>query len=221
MTRLHLALALARCAGKAVTKELASQILAEVFPHGDHSIPVESFLPSAWQGYSLQAERISGNEAELRPLHDAYHRDTRVLETDPDYDFARLREAEREGKVAMFTARTGTGELVGIMRIRVWRALEDRRLQACDDMFYVAPAHRGGMLAVRLWQFAERTMFDFGVREVTFDSLSINGAEKMARFLGYSQVAIKFHKVAQEACNYSQVPGRHRQGVEHEPLAQN
>lgn len=195
------------------------QILAEVCPHEDRSIPVERFAKQSWSGYSFQAERVVGNEVELGPLHEAYHRDTRVLDTDAAYDFARLREAEREGKVAMFTARSSTGELVGIMRIRVWRALEDNRLLACDDMFYVAPAHRGSMLAVRLWQFAERIMFDFGVREVTFDSLSINGAEKMARFLGYTPVAIKFHKVAQEACNYSQVPRRHREGVEHEPLA--
>lgn len=221
MTRLHLALALARCAGKTVTKDLAAQILAEVCPHGDRSIPVEDISAGGWGGYTFRAERVSGNEAELRPLHDAYHRETRVLVTESDYDFARLREAEREGNVAMFTARNAEDELVGVMRIRVWRALEDRRLQACDDMFYMVPAHRGGMLAVRLWQFAERAMFDFGVREVTFDSLGINGAEKMARFLGYEQVAIKFHKVAQEACNYSQVPGRHRQGVEHEPLAPN
>lgn len=218
MTRMHLALALARCAGQTVTRELAAQILAEVCPHEDHSIPVETFPTGGWHGYTFRAERVAGNEAELLPLHTAYHHDTRVLETDAAYDFARLREAERGGHVAMFVARTAAGELVGIMRIRVWRALEDRRLQACDDMFYVAPAHRGSMMAVRLWQFAERVMFDFGVREVTFDSLGINGAEKMARFLGYRQVAIKFHKVAQDASDHTQVPTRHQKD-RHEPLA--
>jgi hypothetical protein len=219
MTRALLSVALARAVGQVLTVELAQSIVREACAEEDRSIPVDAFGAKTWRGYTLRAEKVAGNETELAPLHLAYHHETRPAPIDLDFDYARLREAERAGTVAMFTARVAeTGELVGVMRVRVGFTLETQHMTACDDMFFVKPEHRG-WLAVQLWKFAEEAMFGYGVREVTFDSLTINGAERMARFLGYQQVAIKFHKVAQEACNYSQVPTRHREGVPHEPLA--
>lgn len=219
MSRALLSVALARAVGQVLTLELAQSIVREACTEEDRSIPVESFGSTAWRGYTLRAERVAGNEADLAPLHLAYHRETSSAPFDLDFDYTRLRDAERAGTVAMFTAReSDSGDLVGVMRVRVGFTLETQHMTACDDMFYLKPAHRG-WLAVHLWKFAEEAMFGYGVREVTFDSLTINGAERMARFLGYQQVAIKFHKVAQEACNYSLVPTRHREGVAHEPLA--
>jgi hypothetical protein len=219
MTRLHLALALARCAGRVVTKELAAQILAEVCPHEDRSYPIHTLPPGAWQDYSFRAERIAGQEAELLPLHQVYQRDTRGTVTgDANYEFARLREDERGGKVVLFAARRA-GELAALLRTRLWRDLESQRLMACDDMLVVKPEHRGSMLPIRLCGYVERTLFDAGVQEITVDTLSINGAERIAHFFGYTPVATKFHKVAQEACNFSQASKRRRKGVEHEPLA--
>ncbi len=209
MTRLNLAIALSRCAGLVLTRELATQVLGEVYPVESRAFPIERMGVGGWGSYTFAAERVAAIEPELRPLHAQYHLDTRGgLADNPDYDFARLREAERDGAVVMFTSRF-KGELVGIMRVRVGRNLESQRLVACDDMFFIKAEHRGSMMAVRLWQFMERAMFEAGVREVTFDSLTINGAESMARFLGYQQVAIKFHKVAQDGCDYSTVPTRH------------
>jgi hypothetical protein len=220
MTRALLSVALARAVGQVLTFELAKSIVQEAGAEDDRSIPVQAFGSKQWRGYTLRAERVAGNEIDLAPLHEAYHRETRVGPFDLAFDYARLRDAERAGTVAMFTARTADGELVGVMRVRVGFTLETQHMTACDDMFFVKPEHRG-WLAIHLWKFAEEAMFGYGVREVTFDSLTINGAERMARFLGYQQVAIKFHKVAQEASNYSQVSTRHREGVAHEPLAPN
>lgn len=220
MTRALLSVALARALGQVLTLELAQSIAQEADASADRSIPVTAFGSKIWRGYTLRAEQVAGNEVDLAPLHEAYHLETRAAPLDLAFDYARLRDAERAGTVAMFTARTAAGELVGVMRVRVGFTLETQHMTACDDMFFVRPAHRG-WLAIQLWKFAEEAMFGYGVREVTFDSLTINGAERMARFLGYQQVAIKFHKVAQEACNYSQVPTRHREGVAHEPLASN
>lgn len=206
--RHHLALVLSRYADQPLTLEVARAILRDAVPDEDRSIPLGDIPVRHWNGYTLQAERIAGNEAALAPLHQAYHEETKATPFDLNFDYARLREAERAGTLLMFTARTAAGELVGVMRVRLWTAIESQHLVACDDMFYVRPAHRG-WLSVELWKATERAAFDYGVREVTFDSLTINGAERMARFLGYRQVAIKFHKVAQDSSDYSKVPTRH------------
>lgn len=215
--RQKLAIALSRFADQLLTVDAARQIMGEVLSDEDRSIPVDKFGEKSWRGYRLRAEHVVGNEADLAPLHVAYHAETRST-FDLNFDYARLREAERAGTVAMFTARTESDELVGVMRVRLGFTLESQHLTACDDLFYIDPAHRG-WLAIELWRFAERACFENGVREVTFDSLSVNGAERIAKFLGYTQVAIKFHKVAQDSSDYSTLPTRHAQGVAHVPLA--
>lgn len=207
MTRDSLVLALASCAGQLLTVDVARQIMRAALSEEDRSIPVDKFGDKSWRGYRLRAEHVAGNEAELAPLHAAYHAESRTGPFELNFNTARLLEAERAGTVAMFTARTAAGELVGVMRVRLGFTLESQHMTACDDLFYIAPAHRG-WLAVELWRFAERSCFAHGVREVLFDSLTINGAESMARFLGYRQVAIKFHKVAASG-DYNALPTRH------------
>lgn len=205
--RQKLALALARFADQLLTADAARQIMRDALSEEDRSIPVDNFGEKWWRGYRLRAEHVAGNEGDLAPLHAAYHAQTRSEPVDLNYDYARLREAERAGTVAMFTARHER-RLVGVMRVRLGHTLETQHMTACDDLFYIDPAHRG-WLAVELWRFAERSCFAHGVREVNFDSLTVNGAEKLAKFLGYHPVAIKFRKVAQDSSDYSTLPTRH------------
>lgn len=217
--RQQLALILSRYANQPLTLDVARQILRDACPDENKAFPVQNWAPERWHGYELRAEHVAGNEADLAPIHAAYHEEVHSAEFDLNFDYARLREAERAGTLAMFTARFN-GRLVGIMRVRLGFTLQSPHMTACDEMFYIEPAHRS-WLAIRLWRYMERACFEHGVREVTFDSLTVNGAEKMARFLGYTQVAIKFHKVAHEGSDYSQLPTRHRKGVVHVSLAPN
>lgn len=214
--RQRLLFTMAMHADKPLTQELASAILAAM--DDDLSIPPSTFRTEVWQGFTFQAERVATTLRELAPLHDAYHRETRTRETAPDFDVARLLEAERAGTLLMFTARSLAGELVGVMRVRIGWTLEDQRLTAGDDFFFVKPERRGGLLAVRLWQFMERECFRFGVVEATFRSLHVSNAPAMARYLGYRPLGTIFHKVAQDGGDYSTVPTRHKQGVANDPV---
>ena len=216
MTRQLLALALARFAGQTLTPEVAREIMADAGMDRDLSIDPRQFGSRIWHGYELRAERVAGMEAELAPLHRAYLVEARPHAADQPFPYAALREAERAGAVVQFTAREA-GRLVGIMRIRLSRHIHTGEPVVHDDLFYVAAAHRG-FLSVTLWRFAEEAMFRFGVREASFDSLSITGAERMAKFLGYTKVSTRFSKVAHDACDYTHVPNRHT-GVAHVPVA--
>jgi hypothetical protein len=209
-----LILALAKYAGQALTVEVGRRIVAEACMDVDRSIDPQRFGRGAWREYRFAAERVAGLEDELAPLHAAYLREARPHAAHLPFPWAVLRAEERAGGVAQFTARTGDdAELVGLLRIRVFHHMHTSELVVGDDMFFIKPAHRG-FLAVNLWKFAEKAMFDYGVREATFDSLHITGAERMAKFLGYEPVATRFSKVAHKACDYTNVPTRHN-GVAH------
>ncbi|MET3514362.1 hypothetical protein ABIC63_002134 [Pseudacidovorax sp. 1753] len=217
--RLRLALALSRYAGQVLTPDLARSILRDV-EGADRTIDGKRFGQEGFNGYVIAAETVAGNEAALVPLQAACHEETRPgIPFDHQFDFARQREAERAGNLVLFTARlASTGELVGVLRVRVFQPDGCAHLEVTDDLFYIRPAHRN-WLAVHLWRFAERSMFNLGVRVVSFDSLSITGADRMARYLGYTPVATKFTKVAQDACDYQQVPQRRPRGDSHGAMA--
>jgi hypothetical protein len=208
-----LILALAKYAGQVITVEVGRRIVAEACMDVDHCIDPVRFGSLDWNGYTIRAERVAGLEVELAPLHAAYLLEVRPDEAHLPFPWTVLRQAERAGGVAMFTARRGA-ELVGLMRVRVDHHMHTSALVVSDDMFYVLPQHRG-FLAVQLWKFAEKAMFGYGVREASFDSLHVTGAPRMAKFLGYRAAATRFVKVAHDASDYHHVPTRHDKGVAH------
>jgi hypothetical protein len=213
-----LAVALAKHAGQVLTPEVARTIMADALLEGDRSISPRQFGQKKLGEYTLQAERIRGLEAELEPIHIGYHKEVRLTDDASDFGLAVLRERERTGELVMFTARTYAGQLIGVARLAVRLDLATQKLCAVDDLLYVVPEFRTGALAVALWRFAEEKMFHFGVREATFTTLTIRGAERLAFALGYTKTAEVFTKSAQEASDY-QERRRRPKGAPHEPLA--
>lgn len=215
MTPEALVLALAAHSGEQLTVGVARSIVAALFPR----LPIDpAQFPAAQVGrYLLQCEAFE-ETAELHAVHQAYHAETDTTGEPLAYDYPRMRAIYLQGGLAMFTARVAeTGELVGVMRVFVSRN-ERGVLTARDNMFFIYPAHRGLPLAVRLWRYAERCMFDHGVRKVTFSSMTATGAEKMARFLGYQPTAIQFSKTHQ-GDDYAALATRHtpKKGNDHDP----
>ena len=147
--------------------------------------------------YTLQAERFADVLPELHPLHERHYLETEKhragLALNPDY--AGVLERERAGGVIQFTARTVLGELVGNMRVVIGTSSHTQTLFCEEDTFYVVPEHRGGFMAVRLWQFVESAVRSIGVREVRFNSKLANRADQMARYLKYQPVAQLFVKI--------------------------
>lgn len=186
---------LARHAGQTLTAEVAGAMVRELFP--DRSIEPARFGRRAYKGYVLQCERFADVLPELHRLHALHYAETEAhragLAMNPDYDG--MLERERAGGLLQFTARTEAGELVGNMRVYLGTSAHTQTLFCTEDTFFVTPEHRGGFLAVRLWQFVEDSVRAIGVREVRFDSKLVNKADKMALYLKYRPVATKFVKM--------------------------
>lgn len=193
--REHLCVVLAKHVGKPITKELAVEIVRELFPDQTHQ--PDKFGMAAYKGYTFQAERFAAVLPELHQLHQDHYAETETYRTDiammPNYEG--MQERERAGGLIQFTARAADGALAGHMRVYITPSAHTDTLIATEDAFYVCPEHRGGFMAVRLWQFVERSVIAIGVREIYFSSKLVNNAGAIARYLNYKPIATRFAKV--------------------------
>lgn len=167
-------------------------MVRELFP--DRSYDPQQFGQGQYKDYTFQCERFSDSLRELTPLHEEHWAETEThqdLPLKPDFDL--MLECERSGGLLQFTSRH-KGVLIGNMRVYIARSTHTQELFATEDTFYVTPEHRGGFMAVRLWQFVESSVRSIGVREIHFDSKLVNKADRMAVYLKYKPVAMKFTK---------------------------
>ena len=188
--------ALAARLGSTIDKETALSLVAELFP--DLTWRPTCFGVGEYRGYSLHCELLADVLPELHALHDAHYAETEKyragIPMDPDYKG--MKEAERAGRLIQFTARVKeTGELVGNMRVKIYPSSHTQTLVCKEDTLYLVPAHRGGFLAIRLWQFVENAVVNVvGAREVRFTSKTANKADKLAQYMKYEPVGIEFVK---------------------------
>lgn len=187
---------LAKHLGQHLTPDVLTGIAKAIAQGPSAPIDLTQFESQEYKGYTIQAERMADILPELHALHEAHYLETETyragIAMNPDYQ-AMLR-TERAGKLLQVTARHG-GVLVGNMRVYMQESLHTQTPICTEDTFFVMPEHRGGFLAVRMWQYTERAVIALGVREIYFDSKTVNRADSMARYLKYQAVGIKFAKV--------------------------
>lgn len=192
-----LSIVMAKHMGEVITLETAMVMVRELFP--DVSYPPERFGAVIFEGYRFQAEKFKAVLPELLPLHEAHYAETEdYMEGIPlDADYDAMADDEMAGRMIQFTARhVETGELVGNMRVYVSHSRHNRKLFTTEDTFFVVPAHRGGFMAVRFWQFVEDSVRSIeGMRGVAFDSKLTNKADVMARYLKYKPVSTRHIKL--------------------------
>ena len=186
---------LAAHAGQVLTTELC-HILDGIVRFGpERGIDLAQFEPLGHGGYVIAAESFREILPELRELHRIHWLETEKhrhgLPLDPDYGAMAARE--RAGQLLQFTVRAA-GELVGHVRMYLGVSLHTQTLFAEEDTLFVAPGHRGGLLVVALMRYAERALRAVGAREIRADSKLLNKADVLMRRLGYTPVALKFHK---------------------------
>lgn len=217
--RFRLALAMSRHAGTILTQDVARRILDEVCSGADAPIDLAQFAPVRWSGYTIAAERFLTQEPALIALEHAFRREVGLGgQFHGAAQAARLREEEAAGLLLVLVARTAAGDVAGLMRVRVGGHVATQTLRAWDELLYVVPGHRG-WLGYHLARYAERCAFQLGARDFTLTCQASTGSGRLARYAGYRPVATIFKKVAQDACDISQMPTRHQQGVAHVPLA--
>lgn len=186
---------LASHVGQPLTADLCQRIDAAARAEVDRSIDLSQFRPQTAAGATLQVERFEDLLEELTPLHRAHWQETEKhrhgLALAPNY--ALLMSRERSGGLLQFTARRD-GELIGHVRMYLGKSTHTSTLYAEEDTLFILPAHRGGTLVLSLMRYAERCLRDVGVREIRADSKLVNRADVLMRRLGYTPVALKFHK---------------------------
>ena len=152
--------------------------------------------------FVIQVELMADILAELHPLHAEHWLETEKhrhgLTMDPDY--TSMLADERAGRLIQFTVRKA-GALVGNLRMYVRESRHTKTLMAMEDTLYLRPDARGGMTAVYLLRFAEKTLRAIGVREIEADSKLLNNADTLMRRLKYQPVAIRFSKIFKEDCH--------------------
>lgn len=190
--------AIAARMGQILTPEVCAAIeVAASYPM-DRSIDPAQFraqvVETAGRAYVLQVERLAAVLSELHPLHEAHWHETEAhrhgLELRPDYEA--MVTDERLGRLLQFTVRHDA-RLVGNLRLYVMTSRHTGTLTASEDTLYVAPAHRGGLLGVKLVRYAIGCLRQLGVREFDADSKLVNGADVLMRRVGCTPVATKFH----------------------------
>lgn len=190
---------LASHVGQKLTPELCQLIDATARAEPDLGIDLRQFPAVALGDASLQVERFEDLIEELEPLHQAHWLETEKhrhgLDLAPNY--ALLLSRERQGGLLQFTARR-SGELVGHVRMYLGRSTHTCTLYAEEDTLYIKPEHRGGFLAIRLLRYAEACLKQVGVREIRADSKLLNHADVLMKRLGYTPVALKFHKFIED-----------------------
>jgi hypothetical protein len=186
---------LAAYAGQTLTQEVALALVRQMFP--DRTRQPDTFAPKQYKDYRFQVELLRDICDEIHPLHEAHYAETEHYRAGIalNMDYRALKEREYAGGLLQFTARDNAGQLVGHMRVYLSPSMHTQTLVATEDAFYVKPEHRGGFMAVRLWQYADACGEQIGVAETYFDSKLCNKADSMARYLKYTPVATRFCKI--------------------------
>lgn len=201
------ALALAKHMGQPLTPDVAKAILLDLSL--DRSIDPERFEPAASGAYVLQCERLRDAmpalmEQRLAYLAERYPRRVHAV------NWLRLLDSAQSGQSVIFTARGACGEIAGSMWLNLGHNVDTGAMRLTDDLMYIAPAHRSGMLAARLWRYAEECTFALGVREGVINLRLSNGADRLARFAGYQPDALRFTK-SHSGDDFADAPTRHKE----------
>lgn len=182
--------------GGPLTPELCDQIERAAWDLPDLAIDPEQFAPIEHDGKVIRAESFRFAVKDLHALHEAHWLETEKhrhgLALDPQY--GELFASERAGRMLQFTARTPGGELVGHVRMYLGTSRHTGTIFAEEDTLYIRPEHRGGMLVIALMRYAEAALRLIGAREIRADSKLLNKADVLMKRLGYTSVALKFHK---------------------------
>ena len=202
--------------GEVLTQERATALVRALGgPGPDDSVDPKRFSVERRDGYTLQCENLMQALPELQAQRGAYLKERYPGER-MNVAWGRLLSMARDGRLVIFTVRSvEDGRLLGSCWLMPYTSVNTSRQAVLDDMLYIRPEYRGGLMVVRLWRYAERAMFSLGVREATFQSAHDTGAARLAKFMGYRPIA-NLVKKAFDGDVFAGVPTRH-QGASNDP----
>jgi GNAT superfamily N-acetyltransferase len=193
--------ALADNLGKTITPELCVLLEAAAGRIAPDPTPIDlaQFEPYAHGDYVISVERFDSVLPELLPLHDLHWYETELhrhgLALKPNYQAMSAHDGA--GNLLQFTVRH-LGALVGNLRMFVLPSMHTDGRIAEEDTLFVHPDHRDGMLGLKLLRYAESCLRKIGVESIEANSKTLNNADVLLRRMGYTPVAIMFHKILKD-----------------------
>lgn len=182
--------------GQTLTPAAAARIVALAHGKPESHIDPARFSPLVRDGYTIAVERFEAITDELDPLHAAHWLETEGhrhgLALKPDYDAMAYDEAC--GNMLQFTVRHA-GVLVGQLRMYLCHSRHTSTTVAQEDALFVVPAHRGGLIGLRLLRYAESCLRELGVTSIEANSKLVNNADVLMRRMGFKAVATQFVKI--------------------------
>lgn len=183
--------------GCTLTPEIAAEITLAAFDCENRAFDPQAFPPRAYCDLVFQVESFRDILPELEPLHAAHYAETEQhlagVPMAPDYDY--MAERERTGHLIQFTARDAAGQLVGNLRMYLYKSLHTGEWCAREDTFYVAPGQRRGLAALAFLRYAEEMLVErASVREIHADTKTVNHANLLLSRRGFRHVANQYVK---------------------------
>lgn len=186
--------------GRQLTPDLCHLIDQAARFTPDRSIDLAQFQSAEHLGCTIRAERFETVLPELHPLHELHWQETEKhrhgVAMRPDYQAMAARE--RAGGLLQFVARDAAGAIAGHVRMYVGTSLHSQTLFAEEDTLFMVPEHRRNLLVMALMRYAEQCLRQIGVREIRADSKLLNRADVLMKRMGYTAVALKFHKIFED-----------------------
>lgn len=163
------------------------------------------FDPEVHGSYAYGIEKLSDVLEDFKKNAESHWEETETLyrQAQGEPNYPAYMALEDEGKFVIFTSRCqDTGDLVGHLAFYVYESMHTiKRMEAREDAFFVAKDHRGGRLAVRLYDYAEKCLRKMGVHQMTMSSKEPAGGPSLDKFLrrkGYNPVAVGYFKFLTE-----------------------
>jgi GNAT superfamily N-acetyltransferase len=123
---------------------------------------------------TYQRETFDEAYTDALPLLEAHRLEiSDNVEVPLDVNVEAYQQSENAGFLRVYTARNDRG-MVGYSAVFVHRGLHNQdNLQAAQDVFYVDPDWRGGMVGTRLLDFVEKQLKKEGV-QIVYQTVKIN-----------------------------------------------
>ena len=133
---------------------------------------------------------------ELKPLLEEHWKEIALYQDkfslDPAYD--KYQDMSDAGSLNIVTCRIDD-EIVGYFIAFISKHLHYKETTyATNDILYLAPEHRGGELAYKIFSFAEQTLKDLGVDVLTLSMKTILPFDSLCEALGYTYVERTYSK---------------------------
>lgn len=133
---------------------------------------------------------------EIKPLIEDHYKEVALYQDNiplkPDFD--KYVELNENGMLRIFTARR-EGKLIGYFLVVVMPHLHYKEnVFAMNDIIYVEPSKRGGMVAYRLIKYVEKVLKDEGVSVLMINMKTSNMFSRLLEGLGFTNTELVYTK---------------------------